>query len=98
MFCLSDRRRFPLPFERVNFSFLVVSIRLWRPSTPSAFRATRIAAMMRMRRPLSVAALVFFSMASAESLRSGPLPALERTEGYEEANDGDREEVDDRAG
>src|SRR6202020_1283262 len=39
-----------------------------------------------------VAALVFFSMAI-----SGPLPALEGAEGDEEAEDGDREEVDDRA-
>src|SRR5580692_11279929 len=94
MFCFIVRSRFPLPFESVKRSFFVVSTRLWTPKMPRRFSAARMAATMTMRMPLSVAALVFFSMATNSS--SGPLPALERAEGDEETEDGDGQEVDDR--
>ena len=61
-FCFIERSRLPLPLESVYFSLLVESKRLWAPSALSAFRAMRIPAITRRRTPLSVAALVRFSM------------------------------------
>src|SRR5258708_37340390 len=91
-----ERSKLPLPLDRVNFSDWVTSLRAKMPSAESAFTATRMPATTRMRVPLSSAVFWRFSTGVLSTSPSRPLPALERPEAHEEAEDGDRGEVHER--